>query len=191
MRRMIHAAALATLSLFADVGAATFGEYQPLSGQVVDANGRVIGPYVYGPTVLMAFDGLPVAINLRAANVVGKDGTAHRDPTRLIPRTSGSGEGVYFAEPDCTGAAYVVSNAEDGDGTLPGHVIADGEGGGTLYLGRRRETMQPLLNSLLKDSSYPPQCINYPRPTHVFIPMVPTRAVIDLSTLFKPPYRIR
>jgi hypothetical protein len=92
--------------------------------------------------------------------------------------------------PDCTGVAYVVSYAKDGGGTLRAHVIADREGGGTLYLGRRHETMQPLLNSVLKGSS-PPQCINYPRPTLVFIPMVPTRTVIDLSTIFKSPYRLR
>jgi hypothetical protein len=127
--------------------------------------GRVLGRFQMGwvsvrrsaadesPLPLRAGDGLPVAIHLCAANVVGKDGTAHRDPTRLVPRTSGNAEGVYFAEPDCTGVAYVVSYAKDGGGTLRAHVIADREGGGTLYLGRRRETMQPLLNSVLKGSS--------------------------------------
>jgi hypothetical protein len=164
------------------------GRYTPPPtphGVVVDANGKTVGKFIYlvGSTqarVHALLNGKAVTIPLAAR--FDSQSQSIPDVTKLVPGGSPL-EQLFFAGSNCTGAAYVVYFQTPG--MYPSVAIADGLGAGRVYIGTPGDLGSTPVNSY---SDAVGNCIPSLRSVS---PAFMVTEVVDLSTLFVPPYTVR
>lgn len=161
---------------------------QPVQGTVIDAAGVEIGALVSSSPVsggvFAKINSTVVVIPLKGTTMVGDNGKTWTDPTRLVP-TNGT-EGVYFPDLDCKGKAFVTFRYPS-LGATPAATVADGQGGGTVYIGTVSSPVYRQVQSRLAGTFGPPLCVN----GNDKVPTVPLTSTVDLGSLYVAPYSLK
>ena len=129
---------------------------------VVDANGVEMGTALDTiPTVVFQIEGRFAVVRVQTQRLTG--GT------------------IFFDAPDCTGNRYVALSR------LPVEGGAVGPPGTTLYLADLTASSRPatIIKSDLQGGTH---CFNQQQPVDTLLPAV---AVIDLDTVFTPPFSVK
>jgi hypothetical protein len=186
-------AALAAGIAHAQASPAPSAASAPMRGVVVDAAGVELGPYSGTKTVsgqgsaavLVQLGGLPVVLAL-AAGKSHLQGTAFRDTTVLVPAMTA--QRVYFKSGDCSGAAFVTADSSLLPGPAEAAVIADGNGGATVYLPARGAPRTEAFASSLGNNFGNNKIVCQAAAASISVFGVDT--IVDLATVYQVPYHL-
>lgn len=156
---------------------------EPVQGTVIDSTGVEIGA-LGNNGVLAKINSTVVFIPLKGTTMVGDNGKTWTDPTRFVPQ-NGS-ETLHFADLDCKGKSFVTFRSVI-LGATPAATVADGQGGGTVYIGTVSFPVNRQMQSRLNGSFGPPLCFN----ANEKVPTVPLAATVDLGSLYVAPYSLK
>ena len=155
-------------------------------GVLVDANGKAMGPFlpsVDGEAfVLVKLTGVIVRVQLSPFLV----GQLDENKTLLVASPVGQlGTFVLFEGAGCTGTAF-LEFTRDGIGTVHSVTVGDGLGAGYVYIAPLvPQNFRPAQSYLTSNGT----CFS--QSGSAFFNAIPVTQVVDLSAVFKAPYKLK
>jgi len=153
-------------------------------GVLVDANGKAMGPFlpsVDGEAfVLVKLTGVIVRVQLSPFLV----GQLDENKTLLVASPVGQ-RFVFFEGAGCTGTAF-LEFTRDGIGTVHSVTVGDGLGAGYVYIAPLvPQNFRPAQSYLTSNGT----CFS--QSGSAFFNAIPVTQVVDLSAVFKAPYKLK